>query len=164
MIKVKINGQERNWDGDPDLPLLWFLRDEVGLTGTKFGCGQALCGACTIMIDKQAVRACITSVSDADGREVMLLAKADISNLKLSLSTFETDNGRFPTAEEGLNALVTKPGADLPNWNHQYIEKVPNDPWGHPYQYRVPGTNGKDFDLLSFGPDGAEGGNDDIEP
>ena len=70
MIKVKINGHEQNWDGDPDLPLLWFLRDEVGLTGTKFGCGQALCGACTVIVDKQAVRACITSVSDVVGREV----------------------------------------------------------------------------------------------
>ena len=56
MIKLKINGQERNWDGDPDLPLLWFLRDEIGLTGTKFGCGQALCGSCTVIVDKQAVR------------------------------------------------------------------------------------------------------------
>ena len=60
MIKMKINGQEQNWDGDPDLPLLWFLRDEIGLTGTKFGCGQALCGSCTVIVDKQAVRACIT--------------------------------------------------------------------------------------------------------
>ncbi len=49
MIKVKVNGQQRDWDGDPDLPLLWFLRDEIGLTGTKFGCGQALCGACTVV-------------------------------------------------------------------------------------------------------------------
>jgi len=70
MIKLKINGQEQNWDGDPDLPLLWFIRDEVGLTGTKFGCGQALCGSCTVIMDKQAVRACITSVSDASGRDV----------------------------------------------------------------------------------------------
>jgi len=70
MIKVKINGHEQSWDGDPDLPLLWFLRDEVGLTGTKFGCGQALCGACTVMVDKQAVRSCITSVSDVVDREV----------------------------------------------------------------------------------------------
>ena len=70
MIKLKINGQEQNWDGDPDLPLLWFLRDEAGLTGTKYGCGQALCGACTVIVDKQAVRACITSVSDVVGREV----------------------------------------------------------------------------------------------
>ena len=70
MIKVMFNGQQRDWDGDPDLPLLWFLRDEVGLTGTKYGCGQALCGSCTVMVDKQAVRACITSVSDVVGREV----------------------------------------------------------------------------------------------
>ena len=70
MIKVKINGQEQSWDGDPDLPLLWFLRDEAGLTGTKFGCGQALCGACTVIVDKEAVRACITSINDVAGREV----------------------------------------------------------------------------------------------
>ncbi len=49
MIKVKINGQEQSWDGDPDLSLLWYLRDEAGLTGTKFGCGQAFCGACTVI-------------------------------------------------------------------------------------------------------------------
>lgn len=70
MIKVKINGQEQSWDGDPDLPLLWFLRDEAGLTGTKFGCGQALCGACTVIVDKEAVRACITSINDVAGREI----------------------------------------------------------------------------------------------
>ena len=49
MIKLKINGKEQDWDGDPALSLLWFLRDEIGLTGAKFGCGQALCGACTVM-------------------------------------------------------------------------------------------------------------------
>jgi isoquinoline 1-oxidoreductase alpha subunit len=70
MIKLKINGQEQNWDGDPDLSLLWYLRDEAGLTGSKYGCGQALCGACTVIVDKEAVRACITSVSDVVGREV----------------------------------------------------------------------------------------------
>jgi len=70
MIKLNINGKEQGWDGDPDLSLLWFLRDEAGLTGTKFGCGQALCGACTVMVDGQAVRSCITSISDAAGRKV----------------------------------------------------------------------------------------------
>jgi isoquinoline 1-oxidoreductase alpha subunit len=70
MIKAKINGQEQSWDGDPTLSLLWFLRDEAGLTGAKFGCGQALCGACTVMVDGQAVRSCITAISDVAGREV----------------------------------------------------------------------------------------------
>ena len=59
MIKLKINGQEQNWDGDPDLPLLWFLRDEVGLTGTKYGCGVAQCGACTVHFNGEAQRSCV---------------------------------------------------------------------------------------------------------
>jgi isoquinoline 1-oxidoreductase alpha subunit len=70
MIKMKINGQEQSWDGDPALPLLWFLRDELGLTGTKFGCGVALCGACTVLVDGQPARSCITAVSDASERAV----------------------------------------------------------------------------------------------
>ncbi len=70
MLTLKVNGQARTYDGDPDTPLLWFLRDEAGLTGTKFGCGQALCGACTVHLDGVAVRSCITSVSDVGDQEV----------------------------------------------------------------------------------------------
>ena len=70
MIKVKINGEERSWDGDPDLSLLWLLRDEIGLTGTKFGCGVAVCGSCTVIVDQRAVRSCVTSVADVAGRDV----------------------------------------------------------------------------------------------
>jgi isoquinoline 1-oxidoreductase alpha subunit len=70
MIEMKVNGTERTWDGDEQLPLLWYLRDEVGLTGTKFGCGRALCGACTVHVDGEAVRACITSVAQVAGRAV----------------------------------------------------------------------------------------------
>src|SRR5947207_12214256 len=70
MIKIKVNGQDQSWDGDPTLPLLWYLRDEIGLTGAKFGCGQALCGSCTVLIDGQAVRSCITAMSDTEGRQV----------------------------------------------------------------------------------------------
>jgi len=88
-------------------------------------------------------------------------AKADISNLGGALNNFEVENGRFPSSEEGLQALVEKPG-DLPNWKHSYIDKLPPDPWGHPYVYRCPGNNGKDYDLVSGGPDGHEGGDDDI--
>ena len=63
MIKLNINGQEREVDVDPETPLLWVLRDNLGMTGTKFGCGMALCGACTVHIDGQQMRACATPVS-----------------------------------------------------------------------------------------------------
>lgn len=65
MINLKVNGVSRQFDGDPQMPLLWFLRDELNLKGTKFGCGVALCGACTIHIDGEPARSCQTSVSEA---------------------------------------------------------------------------------------------------
>jgi isoquinoline 1-oxidoreductase alpha subunit len=70
MAALVVNGVERRYDGDPDMPLLWFLRDELGLTGTKFGCGQALCGACTVHVDGSAVRACQTPLSAVEGLRV----------------------------------------------------------------------------------------------
>jgi len=70
MIPLKVNGVERSFDGDPDLPLLWYLRDVLRLTGTKFGCGMALCGACTVHRDGKAVRACVTKMSTLSGREI----------------------------------------------------------------------------------------------
>ena len=88
-------------------------------------------------------------------------AKPDIPTYKSAVANFEIDNSRFPTTEEGLNALVVKP-ADCDNWKRPYVETVKKDPWGHDYIYRQPGTDGKEFDLLSGGPDGREGGNDDI--
>ncbi len=69
-IRVRINGEDRELDVDPEMPLLWALRDVVGLTGTKYGCGQALCGSCTIHLDGQVVRACVTPVRKAAGRSV----------------------------------------------------------------------------------------------
>jgi isoquinoline 1-oxidoreductase alpha subunit len=70
MIKLKVNGVEYSFDGDPQMPVLWYLRDILGLTGTKFGCGIALCGACTVLQDGQAIRSCIVPVSDAVGKEI----------------------------------------------------------------------------------------------
>lgn len=63
MIEFRVNGKSHSFDGDEETPLLWYLRDEAGLTGTKFGCGAALCGACTVHQDGEAIRACITPVS-----------------------------------------------------------------------------------------------------
>lgn len=69
-IRVRINGVEKDLEVDPEMPLLWALRDVLGLTGTKYGCGQALCGACTVHLDGQVVRACVTPMRRAAGRSV----------------------------------------------------------------------------------------------
>jgi len=73
MINLTVNGEEHRWDGDPSLPLLWYLRDESGLLGTKYGCGQALCGSCTVHVDGQAVRSCITAMEDINGKKVVTI-------------------------------------------------------------------------------------------
>ena len=70
MITFTLNGQSCNVEAPPDTPLLWVLRDSLGLTGTKFGCGMAQCGACTVHLDGQAVRSCSTPVSAAGGKRV----------------------------------------------------------------------------------------------
>ena len=70
MIKLTLNGAARQFDGDPEMPLLWFVRDIADLTGTKFGCGAGLCGACTVHIDGVAARSCVTPMSAVAGKKV----------------------------------------------------------------------------------------------
>src|SRR5882757_11192138 len=81
MIRLKVNGAARQFDGDPEMPLLWYLRDEASLTGTKFGCGMGLCGACTVHIDGAAARSCVTPMSAASEKSITtiegLSAKGD---------------------------------------------------------------------------------------
>ncbi|HEX2450484.1 MAG TPA: (2Fe-2S)-binding protein [Gemmatimonadales bacterium] len=73
MTKLRVNGVERTFEGDPAMPLLWYLRDELGLTGTKFGCGIAACGACTVHVNGEAQRACVTPVSTLEGKNVVTI-------------------------------------------------------------------------------------------
>jgi isoquinoline 1-oxidoreductase alpha subunit len=77
MVRLKVNGTEQSFDGDPAMPLLWYVRDVLGLTGTKFGCGIAQCGACTVHLDGQPVRSCMTALSDADGKSVTTIEGLD---------------------------------------------------------------------------------------
>ncbi len=69
-MKLKVNGEDRDVDVPADVPLLWVLREELGLTGTKFGCGRALCGACTVHVDGAARRSCVVAVGDVAGQAI----------------------------------------------------------------------------------------------
>ena len=73
MISLNVNQQTHQVDVDPDMPLLWVIRDVLGLTGTKYGCGVALCGACVVHLNGEAVRSCVTKVSRADGQQVVTI-------------------------------------------------------------------------------------------
>jgi isoquinoline 1-oxidoreductase alpha subunit len=73
MIKFKLNGQGKTFDGDPQMPLLWYVRDIAGLSGTKFGCGMGLCGACTVHRNGKAVRSCSTPMSGVAGQEIVTI-------------------------------------------------------------------------------------------
>ena len=70
MIHFKVNGLDQSFDGDPEMPLLWYLRDILGLTGTKFGCGMALCGACTVLQNGTAIRSCTKQMGTVGGLEI----------------------------------------------------------------------------------------------
>jgi isoquinoline 1-oxidoreductase alpha subunit len=75
MITLSVNGEDYTLDIDPDMPLLWALRDVMQLTGTKYGCGIAMCGACTVQVDGAAVRACVTPVSSVEDKQITTIEK-----------------------------------------------------------------------------------------
>lgn len=81
MIQLKVNGTAQSFNGDPDMPLLWYLRDILGLTGSKFGCGVGLCGACTVHVNGQAARSCVTPIRDAATKEVTTIEGLDSNGL-----------------------------------------------------------------------------------
>ena len=72
-ISFKVNGVPRSYSGDPEMPLLWYLRDKLNLTGTKYGCGKGICGACTVHIDGEAVRSCITAMKSVAGKGIVTI-------------------------------------------------------------------------------------------
>jgi isoquinoline 1-oxidoreductase alpha subunit len=97
MIKFELNGRPISVDADPDMPLLWAIRDEIGLTGTKFGCGIGACGACTVHIDGTATRSCITYLGDVEGLSVTTIEGLD-------------EEGNHPVQEAWRNLRVPQCG------------------------------------------------------
>ena len=76
-MNLTVNGSPQEFGGDPNMPLLWYVRDVLGLTGSKFACGTGLCGSCTVHVGGEAVRACVTPVSAAEGMEVTTIEGLD---------------------------------------------------------------------------------------
>ena len=89
MIEFTINGTRQQLEVDPDMPLLWAIRDTLGLTGTKYGCGMAQCGACTVHLDGKAVRSCVTPVSSVQGRTVTTIEGLDSVTAKVVQAAWE---------------------------------------------------------------------------
>jgi isoquinoline 1-oxidoreductase alpha subunit len=73
MIRLKVNGASKEYAGDPAMPLLWYLRDELQLTGSKFGCGMGLCGACTVHVNGEATRSCLTPMQSVSGKTILTI-------------------------------------------------------------------------------------------
>ena len=125
MITLNINGQPRNLDVPDDMPLLWTLRDVLSMTGTKFGCGMGLCGACTIHIEGQPTRSCITPVSAAAGKRITTIeaigstpAGKKIQTAWLALDVPQCgycQSGQIMSASTLLNANAKPSDSDIDN-------------------------------------------------
>lgn len=94
------------------------------------------------------------------GKSEVTMAKAQIGSFEKALDTYRLDVGRYPSTEEGMNALLVAPPTAGAKWNGPYLPKVPSDPWGRAYQYKAPGAKA-DFEITSLGRDGQPGGSGD---
>jgi isoquinoline 1-oxidoreductase alpha subunit len=108
MIRLTINGKEHTIDVESDTPLLWAIRENVGLTGTKYGCGVAQCGACTVHIDGVATRACVTPVSEASGKQIVTIEGLAAGNTphKVQKAWVENDVPQCGYCQSGMIMAV----------------------------------------------------------
>ena len=83
MAKLNINGKEFEFDASPDMPILWVIRDVIGLTGTKYGCGKGVCGSCNVLLDGNLIRSCITPISLAEGKNIITIEGVENENKHL---------------------------------------------------------------------------------
>ncbi len=111
MISFTLNGKPVNVDDDPSTPLLWVLRDSLGLTGTKFGCGMALCGACTVHLDGKAIRSCVSPLARVAGKRVTTIEAVHLDGkaIRSCVSPLARVAGKRVTTIEGLSANLSHP-------------------------------------------------------
>jgi isoquinoline 1-oxidoreductase alpha subunit len=125
MIRLNINGKTQNVDVEPDTPLLWVLRDTLGMTGTKYGCGIAQCGACTVHVDGEAVRSCSLPVSDAAGKKITTIeGLAQGSKLhKVQQAWIEHDVPQCGYCQSGMIMAVAALLKQKPNPTDEDIDR-----------------------------------------
>jgi isoquinoline 1-oxidoreductase alpha subunit len=116
MVALTINGQSHNVDVEPDTPLLWVLRENVGLTGTKYGCGVAQCGACTVHIDGVAMRSCSVPVSAATGKQITTIEGIAVNGVlsKVQKAWLDNDVPQCGYCQSGMIMAVTSLLRDKP--------------------------------------------------
>jgi isoquinoline 1-oxidoreductase alpha subunit len=124
MVTFTLNGQERTFDGDPDTPLLWVIRDVERLTGTKYGCGLAQCGACTVHLDGSTRRSCVTPISSVDGSDVVTIEGVEgpeAEAVKAAWTAIDVpqcgycQSGQIMSAVNLLQLVSTPTDADIDN-------------------------------------------------
>ncbi len=124
MVSLTVNGEKREFDVEDDMPLLWALRDVANLTGTKFGCGAGLCGACSVLVDGEITRSCVTpveSVAGADIRTIEALATADkLSAVQQAWAEIEVPQCGY--CQPGMIMAVTALLAETPQPSDQDID------------------------------------------
>lgn len=124
-ISLKVNGVDHTVDVDEDTPLLWALRDTVGLTGTKFGCGIAACGACTVHIDGEPVRSCVTPIRDLDGAEITTIeGLSENADHPIQQAWKELDVPQCGYCQSGMIMAASALIAEAPSPTHEQIDKA----------------------------------------
>jgi aerobic-type carbon monoxide dehydrogenase small subunit (CoxS/CutS family) len=127
-VELRINGKRHQYDGDPEQPLLWVLRDELGLTGSKFGCGIGVCGACTVHVDGRAQRSCVTQVGSLANREVTTIEglSADASHA-VQRAWLEEDVPQCGYCQAGQIMAVADLLQQVPNPSDEDIDRLHNN-------------------------------------